>query len=271
MHNNYKVIQLACAFGLLVSCANQALAGCDRPLATVVSAQGQVHVQAYGSQHWQEAHKDDTLCPGDMLRTAKLSRATIVRPSGSGFTLDQNSALTFTRPKNQECKDGWYMSLLRGIMYIRGRLPDCYNIQTPFINAVHKGTEFLVAVNDSSAEITVYDGLVAGENNLGKIDIKPGQKGTATATRAPSVQAITIRPEDAVQWALYYPPVIAVNSYLPPPSVYSEPVLGQADKSPPPFILSLYHKPILRLSKDLNRSYRVNLKKQSITTTKTAQ
>jgi len=200
----------SCTLGLLITFnALNANANCNNPIAKIASMQGSVHIQKSGNRNWLDAQIEDNLCPGDMLRTSRLSRATIVRPSGSGFDLDQNTTLTFNKSdKDAAVSKNWYLKLWQGLMYIRGKQPERYDVHTPFINAVHKGTEFLVAVDDSQAEITVYDGLVSGENKLGQVDIKPGQKGVASATSAPRVQSITVKPEDAVQWALYYPPVI---------------------------------------------------------------
>jgi tetratricopeptide (TPR) repeat protein len=73
---------------------------------------------------------------------------------------------------------------------------------------VHEGTEFLVTVTSDKTEITVFDGQVAATNQQGKIQIKKGFTGIAKKDQPPRVKALTICPEDAVQWTLYYPPLI---------------------------------------------------------------
>ena len=183
---------------LLVAHSIQAAPACNLPIAKVVSAQGKVNVQAYGAREWQSIHKEDPLCPGDTLRTSKWSRATLALHNGAVLTVDQNTTMTFSAP--QENAASWLINLIEGATFFRSRQTQRLNIQTPFINAVHEGTEFLVAVSSQQAEITVLDGTVSGENKAGKIKINQGFKGIAEANKAPVLQALKITPENAVQW-----------------------------------------------------------------------
>jgi tetratricopeptide (TPR) repeat protein len=81
------------------------------------------------------------------------------------------------------------------------------DVKTPFAVAGVRGTEFLVASGDSEAEVTVFEGLVLAQNDAGSVRLAGGQSAVARAGEAPSVRAV-VRPRDAVQWALYYPPVL---------------------------------------------------------------
>jgi Flp pilus assembly protein TadD len=191
---------------LLASFAMEASAGCRLAIAKVASTQGQVHVQGYGTGGWQSIQKDYSLCPGDTLRTSKWSRATLSLSSGSLLTVDQNTTMTFSEPK--EVASSWVINLLKGTTFFRSRQPQHLEIKTPFINAIHEGTEFLVAVSDQQSEISAFDGQVSGVNKAGKVTINKGFKGIAQANRPPQVQALNITPEDAVQWALNYPAII---------------------------------------------------------------
>jgi Flp pilus assembly protein TadD len=114
--------------------------------------------------------------------------------------------MTFSAP--QEKVTSWFINLLEGASYFRSRQPQRLNVHTPFINAVHEGTEFMVAVSKQQAEISVFDGQVSGENKADKIKIGKGFKGIAEANQPSYIQALKITPEDAVQWALYYPPIV---------------------------------------------------------------
>jgi Flp pilus assembly protein TadD len=181
---------------------------CQKPIAKVASAQGRVDVKIYGNLVWQSIHSKDSLCPGDALRTSKWSRATINLVSGAVLTVDQNTTMSFSAPIQQESAASWLINLLDGTIFSRSRQPQRLEINTPFINAVHKGTEFMVTVSSKQAEISVFDGQVTGENKSGKVMIEKGQKGIAEAGKPPRVQAIKVSPEDAVQWMLYYPPII---------------------------------------------------------------
>jgi len=193
---------------LIAPSAIEAASACQKPIAKVASAQGRVDVQVYGARQWQRIHKEDPLCPGDTLRTSKWSRATLNLISGAVLTVDQNTTMSFSAPATQESAVSWLINLLEGTLFSRSRQPQRLEIETPFINAVHKGTEFMVAVSSQKAEISVFDGQVSGENSAGKITVNKGFKGIAEANRPPRVQALKITPEDAVQWSLYYPPII---------------------------------------------------------------
>jgi tetratricopeptide (TPR) repeat protein len=191
---------------LMVPHCLQAAPPCNPSIAKVASAQGQVHVQAYGARDWQSVHRDDSLCPGDTLRTSRWSRATLNLKSGAVLTVDQNTTMSFSAP--QDKVKSWFINLLEGVTFFRSRQPQHLDVHTPFINAVHEGTEFMVAVSSQKTEISVFDGQVSGENSAGKIKIGKGFKGIAEANRPPRVQALKIIPEDAVQWMLYYPPIV---------------------------------------------------------------
>ena len=186
--------------------AIQAAPACQKPIAKVASAQGRVDVKTYGELVWQSIRRQDPLCPGDTLRTSHWSRATIVQNSGTILTLDQNTTMSFAAPAEKAAS--WFIKMLEGTIFFRSRKSQQLEIHTPFINAVHKGTEFMVTVSSKQAEIAVFDGQVAGENSVGKITVNKGEKGIAEAGKPPRVQAIKVTPEDAVQWMLYYPPII---------------------------------------------------------------
>jgi tetratricopeptide (TPR) repeat protein len=205
---NKTVAQFALISAFIAPQAIEAAPACQKPIAKVASAQGKVDVKTYGNLVWQSIHSKDSLCPGDALRTSRWSRATLNLVSGAVLTVDQNTTMSFSAPMPQESTDSWLISLLNGTLFSRSRQLQRLEINTPFINAVHKGTEFMVTVSNKQAEISVFDGQVSGENSTGKITINKGEKGIAEAGKPPRVQAIKVSPEDAVQWMLYYPPII---------------------------------------------------------------
>ena len=62
-------------------------------------------------------------------------------------------------------------------------------------------------VGDEKAEVTIFEGKVVAANESGTVNITDGQSVVAEKGKAPSYQTV-VKPRDAVQWALYYPPVI---------------------------------------------------------------
>lgn len=203
-----KIAHTVWLTALLVAYFAEAGASCEQPVDKVASAQGRVEVKAYGSSKWQNALTGQGLCFGDVVRTLRWSRVTLSSAKGQ-MTFDQNTAYSFPPPQ-QENKP-WYVDLLAGKIFFRTRQPQRLDVHTPYINVVHEGTEFMVAVSNQYTEISVFDGIVAGENHNGKIKIHQGEQGIADARSAPRVQALMVSPEDAVQWSLYYPAIIDDN------------------------------------------------------------
>ncbi|MEQ1530517.1 MAG: FecR domain-containing protein, partial [Methylococcales bacterium] len=179
---------------------------CTQSVAKIESIQGKVHRQAPNQKDWQTILREDTLCSGDKIRTAKWSRATLVLNNKAIITLDQNSTLSLAAPRDG--KGSWLLKLMHGISFFRSRQPQQLHIETPFVNAVHDGTEFLVNVDQQQTQISVIDGQVSAQNANGNVKIGAGFTGVAAIGQAPHLQALTISPADAVQWTLYYPPLI---------------------------------------------------------------
>ena len=61
--------------------------------------------------------------------------------------------------------------------------------------------------DDRQGEIIVFEGVVRAANDQGEVRLASGEAAVAAAGAAP-VKRIVVRPRDAVQWALYYPPVL---------------------------------------------------------------
>ena len=184
----------------------EAAPDCEQWIAKLVSEQGRVEKQRSNQSDWQQVKKNETFCQGDKIRTRKRSRVTLEFGNEALVTLEQRSTLIF--PIVDKGAFSWILELFQGAAFFRSRSPHQLKINTPFINAVHEGTEFMVAVNEQQTEISVFDGRVAAENQTGRVQINKGQVGITTKDQITQVQALTIHPKDAVQWALYYPPVV---------------------------------------------------------------
>jgi len=75
--------------------------------------------------------------------------------------------------------------------------------------AAIRGTELILAVASDGNEtvLAVLQGRVEAKTDAGRLDLEGGQVATAAHGRAPAI-SVRARPLDAVQWALYYPPVL---------------------------------------------------------------
>jgi tetratricopeptide (TPR) repeat protein len=81
-------------------------------------------------------------------------------------------------------------------------------VHTAFVNAGVEGTEFLVRVDKQSTFLSIFEGKVLASNQEGTLSITSGQSAVAVAGKAPEFR-IVAKPRDAVQWTLYYPPVLS--------------------------------------------------------------
>jgi tetratricopeptide (TPR) repeat protein len=179
--------------------------------ARLVSVEGDVERRRAGETDWSPAQRDDLFCTGDALRVLAFGRAAILLPDETMVRVDENTTVTFVPPQNE--KRTW-LEILRGVIHIISRDSTALEVLTPFGNAGIEGTEFLVVVEDDEATVTVYEGAVAVTNAVGAVSVQSGQSASVGQGRVPLIQT-TLRPRDAVQWALHYVPV--VNRALPEP------------------------------------------------------
>ncbi len=182
-------------------------AKCEKPIAKIVSAQGSVEVQHVGNADWKPVVLNETFCPGDKLRTDPKSRAEIALDK-SILRLNANTLLTL---KNVKENNTALIDLLKGIAYFFSLAPKSLEVTTPFAIAAVRGTEFLITVTLQKTLITIYAGKVFASNSNGSLILKNGQSAIAESGQAPVLQ-VRLRPQDAVAWTLYYPPVINIQT-----------------------------------------------------------
>lgn len=195
-------------FALALARGAVAAEPCEPALAQVVSMQGQVEIQRARQAQWVRVERLDTrLCEGDRLRTGMRSRAALLLGAQTLIRVDQNTVIGL-RITPEETR----VEFDSGTVYSITRFPRRFRIITPYVNAGVEGTEFLVALGANHADIAVYEGRVAAEDRIGE----PGARRTLQdgqearfARGAPPVVRAMVNPVDAVQWALYYPPIDA--------------------------------------------------------------
>ncbi|NOT69501.1 MAG: TonB-dependent receptor [Methylophilaceae bacterium] len=168
------------------------------------SLQGKVFFDANGKGQWQQAQLHDLLCEGSRVRVEPYSRASLTLPNGIILRLDANTVLSLNGMAPNETT---LLDLLKGFVHFISRTPKHLEITSPIANAGPEGTEFAMRVEDKNASLWVYEGGVRFFNAHGTLSLKPGQSAEALAGQAPKAR-IDIKPEDAVYWALYYPPLI---------------------------------------------------------------
>lgn len=192
----------ALLFFSVIATANAA--SCDPAIGRAVSVQGRVEVRAAASHEWQTLALDQTLCPGDSVRVAQRSRAALLLSNETVLRLDQYTTLTLSEVAAQGSS---WLDLLQGVAHFITRVPGALKIKTPFVNAAVEGTEFTVASASEQASISVLEGRVVAENAAGRAVLNAGDSTVTRAGQAPTART-DVRPLDAVQWAIYYPPLL---------------------------------------------------------------
>ena len=180
---------------------------CKEWVGKVVSAEGLVEARRVSTDNWQPTTVGETFCPGDKLRVESW-RAAIVLSNETIIRLDQGTTITFTEIENKETS---WLELLEGIVHFISRVPQSLTITTPFVNATVEGTEFVIRVDSKETNVWVLEGTVRVENTLGKLLLEGGDAAVTRAEEGPQ-RRLDIHPRDAVQWALYYPPLLDVRT-----------------------------------------------------------
>ena len=157
-----------------------------------------------GGTQWQPVKLNETYCPGDTIRTDRKSRADIALYNNPILRLDQNSTVILGGMKDEKTS---LVDMLSGAALFFSRVTRNLEVRTATVNAGVEGTEFFLRVEEGKTDLTVFEGKVLASNAAGGLPVTTGQSAVAEAGKAP-VYRVVVRPRDAVQWALYYPPVL---------------------------------------------------------------
>ena len=180
---------------------------CEPVVGQLASVEGQVEVQRAATPRWQPGAMGDQLCEGDSVRAGRRSRAAISLINEAVLRLDQNTTLQLV-DITVEPEERSFLELVVGAIQSFSRSPRLLAVNTPYLNATVEGTEFFVEVAAEEASLIVFEGVVAATNPQGELRLASGEGAVAAAGEAPQPR-IVVRPRDAVQWALYYPPIFA--------------------------------------------------------------
>jgi len=177
---------------------------CKNWVASVAAVVGKVDAKRHGQQAWTPVLRNNTYCAGDQIRADKASKATLVFTNETLVTLDEHTAITINQVEN----DGpSILELVKGIAHFISRVPRSLKVNTPFVNAAIEGTEFVVEVGDNETSITVFEGTVLTANQQGELRVTNNETSKTVKGEAPQ-KILMARPRDAVQWAIYFPPVV---------------------------------------------------------------
>jgi tetratricopeptide (TPR) repeat protein len=171
------------------------------------SIDGEVNVQRRGT--WHSGALNESLCAHDAVRTGSLSRAAVMLVNEAVLRIDQDSTVYLADIATDPQKPS-LLDLARGAFQSFSRRPHALEVNTPYLNAAVQGTEFVIRTEPGETTLTTYEGVVRATNRSGSVSVRSGQSVSAAAGQAPR-PFILVRPWDAVQWGLYYPPILAIS------------------------------------------------------------
>jgi len=176
----------------------------------VLSVANQVEVLRRDAHDWDRAYAQQVLKGGDRLRTGRNSRALLRLSNLTDFPVGELTELEIPKEQSQNAA----VRLLRGIIYFFHRdRPGEFQVDTPTVSAVVRGTEFTVAVApDGTSQFRVWDGELSLANRFGNLRLQRGQEAIVPLDQPPARTArIDAKLTDLVQWCLYYPAVLHVD------------------------------------------------------------
>ena len=191
--------------------------GCEPWVARIISVQGPVVVERSGAPRAQAAGLDDTICPGDRVRVGALGRAAVqlANEAETPIRLDEGTTLIFPAPEPEK---SFLLKLIEGVVHVLSREPQALTIDTPIFTAGIEGTEFVLGVSEAEAELWVFEGRVRVSNPQGQLEVRSGEGALARPGQAP-VRRVLVKPREAVEWALYYPPLVDPRPESYPPAL----------------------------------------------------
>jgi tetratricopeptide (TPR) repeat protein len=201
-----RAVALAAAAALSASTA----AAADASLATLEAVGGQVSIVRQGQV--QSLARGMALERNDVVVT-KRGRATLrFHSDGTVLRVGPDSRVQVDESASQRDVTLFFGRLWAHVVRWKER-PTRFS--TAGTIAAVRGTELSLAVasDGDKTEIAVLEGRVNAQNDAGSLDLVAGQSATARKGAAP-VRGVKVTPKDAVQWALFYYPVLVPEGDL---------------------------------------------------------
>ncbi len=167
---------------MVVSLMASGAAYAGTPGWSVSEVSGPVFVGKPGLSKTSTVTRGAALSAGDIVSTGKGGRAVIVR-GGEYLTVAPNTQLQLTEPKA-----GAFTQIVQSfgnvVFKIQKKTTPHFQVKTPYLAAVVKGTTFSVTVTPAGASVQVTEGLVqvASLDGLASRFVSPGEIGMISAS-----------------------------------------------------------------------------------------
>src|SRR5215218_7883186 len=163
-----------------VLAASSAFAADDSPW-TVSKSSGDVWLTNSGAQP-ASLRQEEFLKPGDTIRTGKNGRVLLKRGEET-MMISPNSVVGVPTEKKEGLSTTIVQQAGSILLDVEKRNVKHFEVETPYLAAVVKGTQFRVTINAASTSVDVIRGQVeVADFRTGQIaQVKPGQHATSLA------------------------------------------------------------------------------------------
>ena len=184
-------------------------AQCQNWVALLESREGLVEVKLANSEVWQAVEVGACVPENSQLRVSG-GRAVLRLPNESYLRASSDTLIEFSVPSERS-----WITLVKGWLHFLTRTPSEFDVETPYVNAGVKGTEFTISVDEDaqSSEITVLEGNILADDGTTQVSVSGGNRARFQSDQAPSVFHIDSN-QESVQWTLYYPPLLIPDDPL---------------------------------------------------------
>ncbi|OZG73003.1 hypothetical protein BTA51_13695 [Hahella sp. CCB-MM4] len=181
---------------------------CSQWMGKVIAVDGTLEL-SHPNQSWSRLQAGQYVCPGDVLRTGINSRASIYLSNNTYMRLNQVTLVHFPdSPKNES----FWIQLQSGIAHFLSRITHRFEVETPYVNAMVEGTEFVVSASQQGS-VTVIEGRLLTSAGSRQLSIGQGEMAQISPSDK-SLQAIRIDSTQSVDWAVYFPPLITLEELI---------------------------------------------------------
>jgi Flp pilus assembly protein TadD len=190
---------------------------CTPAIARVVSIQGLVEISRAGGADWSPVTRLDTsICLSDRLRTGPGARAALFIEPETVVRVDQRTTIALTQTATETVVEFFQDETIQpvqhaqscGAGYFISRFPKKLTVNTRYLNAAIEGTEFQVAMRCGDTELFVAEGAVRSQVvATGEERVLTSGESLVAGPSGSGVFRTNVKPVNAVQWVLYYPPL----------------------------------------------------------------
>ena len=187
MFSKFKFFLIAVAFGAT------SIANAEDAAWRVSKTSGEVWVTTSGAQPIS-LPGDATLKPGDLIRTGQTGRVLLVRGAES-ILVSANSVVGIPMPQQQP-KTGLPSTILQQagtiLLDVEKRNVQHFEVQTPYLAAVVKGTQFRVSVTNTGSNVEVIKGQVqVSDHKTGQFTLVNAEQVARVSTQGPAGLSLT--------------------------------------------------------------------------------